>query len=55
MGVTTAASNLTFIVAAYAVTWVVILGYTWRLARKGGRARADYERIVHQNSGENRQ
>ena len=51
----TAASNLTFIVAAYAVTWVVILGYLWRLVRKGGRARADYERVVQQNSGENRQ
>jgi CcmD family protein len=50
-----AASNQAFIIAAYAVTWVVILGYLARLIRKGGRARADYERIVHQDSGENRQ
>lgn len=50
-----AASNQAFIIAAYAVTWVVILGYLARLVRKGGRARADYERIVHQDSGENRQ
>ncbi len=40
-----AASNLTFIIAAYVVTWVVLLGYQWRLARKGGRARAEYARM----------
>lgn len=49
------ASNQTFIIAAYAVTWVVILGYLSRLVRKGGRARADYERMVHEHRGENRQ
>jgi CcmD family protein len=52
--VTLAASNLTFIIAAYAVTWVVLLGYLWRLVRKGGRARAEYERMVHEHSGVNR-
>lgn len=49
------ASNQTFIIAAYAVTWVVILGYLLRLVRKGGRASADYDRIVHEDSWENRQ
>ena len=47
-------SNQAFIIAAYAVTWVVMLGYLVRLVRKGGRASADYERMTHQ-SGENRQ
>ncbi len=47
-----AASNLNFIIAAYAVTWIVILGYLWRLVRKGGRARAEYERVAQQRSGE---
>ena len=44
-------SNLTFIIAAYAATWLVILGYFVRLVRKGGRARADYERIVSAQQG----
>jgi CcmD family protein len=50
-----AASNLTFIIAAYAVTWAVLLGYLWRLVRKAGHARADYERMVHEHAEENRQ
>ncbi len=50
-----AASNLTFIIAAYAVTWAVLLGYLWRLVRKGGPARADYERMVQEHGKENRQ
>jgi CcmD family protein len=50
--VTTAASNLNFIIAAYAVTWTVMLGYLLRLVRKGGRARADYERMAQERSGE---
>lgn len=49
------ASNQAFIIAAYAVTWVVILGYLWRLVRKGGSARAEYERMLHQHVGENRE
>ena len=40
------ASNETFIIAAYAVTWVVILGYFWRLVRMDGRAHAAYERTL---------
>ena len=48
------ASNLSFIVAAYAVTWVVLLGYLVRLVRKGGRARAEYERTVLEHSSGSR-
>lgn len=39
-------SNLNFIVAAYAVTWIVLLGYLARLIRKGGRAHADFDRMA---------
>jgi CcmD family protein len=45
------ASNQTFIIAAYAVTWVVLLGYQWRLARKDARARAEYERMEREQGG----
>ena len=48
------ASNQAFIIAAYAVTWIVILGYLGRLVRKGGRARADLERQLREQSGESR-
>ena len=47
------ASNQTFIIAAYAVTWVVLLGYLLRLIRKGRRARADFDRIAHEQREEN--
>lgn len=50
-----AASNQTFIIAAYAVTWAVLLGYQWRLVRKGGRARAEYERMAREQGGEGSQ
>jgi CcmD family protein len=46
------ASNLNFIIAAYTVTWLVILGYLARLVRKGGRAGAEYERMVQLAGGE---
>lgn len=49
------ASNQTFVVAAYAVTWVVLLAYLWRLARKGGRARADYQRMAEVQGAGRRQ
>jgi CcmD family protein len=49
------ASNMTFIIAAYTVTWIVLLGYLLRLIRKGGRVRADYERMAQQRSGEKSQ
>lgn len=46
------ASNLNFIIAAYTVTWIVLLGYLLRLVRKGGRTHADYERMAQHSSGE---
>jgi CcmD family protein len=49
-----AASNLTFIIAAYGVTWAVLLGYLWRLFRKGSRARAEYERMMREHGAETR-
>jgi len=48
-------SNLSFIIAAYAVTWIVLLGYLGRLVRKGGRARADYERMAQERNGGTKQ
>jgi len=47
--------NRTFIIAAYSVSWVVILGYLGRLVRKGSRARGDFDRIASQHGGESRQ
>ncbi len=47
-------SNLTFIIAAYTVSWLVILGYLARLVRKGAHARADYDRMAGEQSGEAR-
>ncbi len=41
------ASNQTFIIAAYALTWVVLLGYLVVLVRKGQGARAEYDRMAH--------
>jgi CcmD family protein len=49
------ASNLTFIIAAYTVTWLVLLGYLARLVRKGGRARAEYDRMGQQQGREKSQ
>jgi CcmD family protein len=49
------ASNQSFIIAAYAVTWIVMLGYLWRLARNGRRARDYLERMANGHSGENGQ
>ena len=46
--------NQTFIVAAYSVTWVVILGYLARLVRKGSHARAEYDRMLREQTTENR-
>jgi CcmD family protein len=37
------ASNLTFIVAAYTVTWIVIAGYLLRVELTARRARASLE------------
>ena len=43
---TTIASNQSFIIAAYAVTWGVMLGYLVYLLRRSGRVRAEYARIA---------
>ena len=43
--------NLRFIIAAYSVSWVVILGYLVRLMRKGSQSRADYERMSRETAG----
>ncbi|HSJ62727.1 MAG TPA: CcmD family protein [Gemmatimonadaceae bacterium] len=45
-------SNQTFIVAAFAVTWVALLGYVLHLARRGARAVAEHERMLHESTGE---
>ena len=43
--------NLRFIIAAYSVSWLVILGYLARLMRKGSRVRADYDRMSQGTPG----
>ncbi len=47
---TVIASNQTFIIAAYGVTWLVLLGYLAHLVRKGARARASYERMAGEHA-----
>ena len=44
-------SNLNFIIAAYSVSWLVILGYLARLVRIGTLARADYELMSQEIPG----
>jgi len=39
-------SNQSFLVAAYVVTWTVVLAYTLWLARKGARVRAAHRRAT---------
>ncbi len=41
--------NRAFLIAAYTVMWVGVLGYMARLVRKGSRARADYESMRSAN------
>ena len=43
--------NLKFIIAAYSVSWLVILGYLARLMRKGSRAHADYDLMSQEIPG----
>jgi CcmD family protein len=45
-------SNLTFIIAAYSVSWLVILGYLGHLIRKSSRVRAEYDRAAGGQGGE---
>lgn len=42
------ASNQAFVIAAYAITWIVLLGYLTRLARKESSARAGLARSTGQ-------
>jgi CcmD family protein len=45
--------NLPFIIAAYSITWLVLLGYLARLITKSSRARAAYDAMVRKgNAGE---
>ena len=39
------ASNGTFVIAAYALTWVVLLAYVGRIVGKDRLARAEYARV----------
>jgi len=43
--------NRTFVIAAYAVMWTVVLGYLIRLTVKGSRVRAEYDRVAAAQSG----
>ncbi len=47
------ASNQTFIIAAYAVMWVVLLGYVVRLALAAGRVNAAAARARQEHVKEN--
>ena len=44
-------SNLRFIIAAYSVSWLVIVGYLARLMRKRSQAGADYDRMSRDAPG----
>ena len=46
----TFAMNETFIIAAYSIAWLVLLGYLARLTKKSARVRADYDSIVRGKS-----
>ena len=46
--------NRNFLIAAYSVMWIVVLGYMARLVVRGSRARADYQSMVQGNAGDNR-
>ena len=43
--------NLRFIIAAYSVSWLVILGYLARLMKKGSQSRADYDIMSRKTTG----
>jgi CcmD family protein len=43
--------NRSFLIAAYAVMWTVVLGYTVRLVRKGSRVRRDHDRVTGNGGG----
>jgi hypothetical protein len=47
--------NQTFIIAAYSLTWAVMLGYLALLLRKSAGSRKTFDRIAAQSRGENLQ
>ncbi len=46
------ASNWNFVIAAYVVTWVLIVGYLAYSQRALNRARAEYTRVTGRKPGE---
>ena len=36
-------NNWSFVIAAYSITWIVLLGYLFRLQRALSKKRAEYE------------
>lgn len=44
-------SSITFVVAAYALTWVVLGAYALHAHAALRRARREYERAAHQSVG----
>ena len=45
-------SNETFIIAAYSLTWVVLLGYLVYLVRRTRVSRAEHARLADGRAGE---
>lgn len=45
-------SNETFIIAAYSLTWVVLLGYLVYLVRRTRASRAEHARLAGDRAGE---
>jgi hypothetical protein len=45
------ADNVTYIAAAYVVTWIVLIGYAIRLHGVSRRARAQYEEASRPGRG----
>ena len=41
--------NQYYITAAYSVTWIVILGYSARLARKAAEVRNEHDRVARED------
>ena len=47
-------SNETFVIAAYSIAWVVLLGYFIYLARVARRSRAEFARLTGAGAGKDR-
>jgi CcmD family protein len=46
--------NRAFLIAAYSVMWIVVLGYLTRLIVKGSRVQREYDAMSRKDSGEDR-